>query len=72
VIYTGEQDPMAGFEHTQTVIMNLLDGLSGCYRTMVVDNFFTSVSLAKRLLEHDMNLIGTLRSNRAELGSKVL
>ncbi len=31
VIYTGEKDPMAGLWHAQTVVMNLLDGLEGCY-----------------------------------------
>ncbi len=67
-MYTGEQDPMGGLEHAQTVVMNLLDGLSGCYWALVADNFFTSISLAKRLLEHDTYLIGTLRSNHASSG----
>ncbi len=52
--------------------MNLLDGLEGCYRTVVADHFFTSIFLAKHLLQHDTYLIGTLRNNRAESGSKVL
>jgi hypothetical protein len=72
VIYTGEQDSMAGIGHAQAVVMNLLDGLEGCYRTLVADNFFTSISLAKNLLEHDTYLIGTLRSNRIGSGSEVL
>ena len=62
---------MAGLGHAQTVVMHLLDDLEGCYRTVVADNFFTSIPLAKRLLEHDTYLIGTLRSNRAGLGSEV-
>ena len=70
VIYTGQQDPMAGLGHTQTVVMHLLDDLEGCYRTVVADNFFTSIPLAKCLLEHDTYLIGTLRSNRAGSGSE--
>ncbi|CAF4981429.1 unnamed protein product [Rotaria sp. Silwood1] len=45
----GQQDPMTGLGHPQTVVMKLLDGLDGCYRTVVADNFFTSISLAKRL-----------------------
>jgi hypothetical protein len=49
---------------------NEFDDLEGCYRTVVADNFFTSISLAKRFLEHDTYLIRTLRSNRAESGSK--
>lgn len=72
LIYTGEQDPMARAGHAETVVMNLLDGLSGCYRTVVADNFFTSISLAKRLLAHDTYLIGTLRSNRAASGKELL
>lgn len=72
LIYTGEQDPMAGVGHAETVVMNLLNGLSGYYRTVVADNFFTSISLAKRLLAHDTYLIGTLRSNRAASGKELL
>ena len=64
LMYTGEQDPVAGLGHAETIGMNLLDGLSGCYRTVVADNFFTSISLAKSLLAHDVYLIGTLRRNR--------
>ena len=72
MIYTGQQDPMAGLGHAEAVVMNLLDGLEGCYRTVVADNFFTSISLAKHLLEQDTYLIGTLRSNRASSGHKVV
>jgi hypothetical protein len=52
LIYTGEQDSTAGVGHAQTVVMKLLDGLDECYRTVVADNFFTNISLAKCLLEH--------------------
>ncbi|CAF1215453.1 unnamed protein product [Didymodactylos carnosus] len=63
---------MAGLGHAQTVVLSLLDGLDGCHRTVVADNFFTSISLAERLLEHDTYLIETLRSNRAGSGSEVV
>jgi hypothetical protein len=72
VIYTGEQDLTAGVGHAQAVIMKLLDGLDGCYRTVVADNFFTSISLAKCLLEHNTYLIGTLRKNRVGSGGRIL
>ena len=72
VIYTNEQDSMASVGHAQAVVMNLLNGLHGCYRTVLVDNFFTNTSLAKYLLEHDTYLIGTLRSNRVGSESEVL
>jgi hypothetical protein len=72
LIYTGQQDPMAGVGHAERVVMDLLDGLSGCYRTVVADNFFTSISLAERLLAHDTYLTGTLRTNRAASGKEIL
>ena len=31
MIYTGQQDPMKGLGHAETAVMNLLDGLFGCY-----------------------------------------
>ena len=65
MVYTDKQDPTAGLGHAQTVVMDLKDGLFGCYRTVVAENFFTSISLVKSLLRHDTYLIGTLRSNRA-------
>jgi hypothetical protein len=71
MIYTGKQDPTAGLGHGQTVVLNLADGLLQCHRTVVVDNFFTSISLAERLLQNDTYLIGTLRSNRAGSGHEV-
>jgi hypothetical protein len=51
--YTGEKESMSGVGHAQGIVMKLLDGLDGCYRTVVADNFYTSISLAKYLLEHN-------------------
>ena len=65
MVYTSKQGPTAGLGHAQTVVLDLADGLLGCHRTVVVDNFFTSISLAESLLRNDTYLIGTLRSNRA-------
>ena len=63
---------MAGTGHAQAIVMNLLDGLEECYRTVLADNFFTSTSLAKYLLEHDTYLIRIVRVNAVRSGSKVL
>jgi hypothetical protein len=71
-IYTGKRDPTSGAGHAQTIVMELADGLLGYHRTVVVDNFFTSISLAKCLLRNDTYLIGTLRSNRIGLWHEVL
>jgi hypothetical protein len=65
MVYTGKQYPKAGVGHAQPVVMDLVDGLLGYCRPAVADNFFTSISLAKYLLQNDTYLIETLRSNRA-------
>lgn len=70
--YTSQQDPMAGLGYFEAVVINLLNGLSGCYRTVVADNFFIGISLATRLLEKETYLIGTMRSNRAGSGQDVV
>ena len=72
IIYSGEQYPTAAIGHAKAIVMNLLDDPGGCYRTVVADNFFTNISLAKHLLEHDKYLIGTVRANCVRSGSKVL
>lgn len=41
---------------------NNLDG-----RSVVTDNFFTSVSLSRKLLAQKITLIGTVRHNRGEV-----
>ncbi len=72
IIYTGKQNPTTGLEHSQTVTIQLLKDLFGCYQTAVVDNFFTSIGLAKRLLRNDTYLIETLRSNRVGSGKAIV
>ena len=52
--------------------MGSSEDLLGCYRTVIVDNFFTSIPLAKCLLRNYTYLIGTLRSNRVGAGHKVV
>ena len=71
IIYTGEQESMVGVGHAQAVITKLLNDLDGCYRTVVADNYFTTISLANYLLDHDTYLIGTLRSNRVGSGRAI-
>ena len=57
MVYTGKQDPTASFGHAQTIAIDLADGHLGCHRTVVLDNFFTGMALAKSLLQNDTYLI---------------
>lgn len=72
VIYIDQQHPMASFAYGQTVETNLLDGLDECYLTVIANNFFISIHPAERLLEHDIYLIRTLRSNHIGSRSEVV
>lgn len=71
IIYTDQHDSIAGLGHAQIVVMDLLDDLEGCYRTVLADNFFTGILLTRHLLEHDRYLIGTLRGNCVGSGSEI-
>ncbi|CAF1549461.1 unnamed protein product [Adineta ricciae] len=65
MVYTGKQSSIAGYGHAETVVRQLVNDFLGCYRTVVADNFFTTISLAQYLLQNDTYLIGIFRSNRA-------
>lgn len=62
-IYCGkEQD--AGASVPSNVVMTLSECLLDTGRTVVVDNYYTSLDLANKLLDRKTHLVGTLRSNR--------
>ncbi|XP_050298584.1 piggyBac transposable element-derived protein 4-like [Anthonomus grandis grandis] len=44
--------------------MELMEGLLDSGRTIYTDNWYTSVSLAKRLIDRKTHLVGTIRANR--------
>lgn len=49
----------------ERVVLTLTDGLNGS--NVTADNLFISVSLAKKLKERQMTLVGTIRKNRKEI-----
>ena len=49
---------------SERVVLQLCDGLLDSKRTLYTDNFYTSVSLARKLLRRKTHLVGTLRGNR--------
>lgn len=54
------------------VVMKLCEPYLGVGRSVVTDNFYTSVELAQKLLENQTYLIGTLRKNRKGLPKQVI
>ncbi|TWW54941.1 hypothetical protein D4764_0240580 [Takifugu flavidus] len=51
----------------ETVVQQLCSGIRGTGRNITMDNFFTSVPLAEKLLEKDLTIVGTLRQNKADI-----
>lgn len=49
------------------VVMTLTEPFFGSGRDVCTDNYFTSHSLARQLLEKNLTLLGTIRSNRREI-----
>ncbi|CAF1527960.1 unnamed protein product [Adineta ricciae] len=50
-----------------SVVLELLKPLYGSNRNVTIDNFFTSVQLAKDLQMKNLTLIGTLRKNKPDI-----
>lgn len=49
------------------VALKLVEPFTQCWRNVTTDNFFTSSSLATKLLAKRTTLVGTMRSNKREL-----
>ncbi|XP_060880613.1 piggyBac transposable element-derived protein 4-like [Metopolophium dirhodum] len=64
IIYEGEQS-IKGESLTETIVSDLCENYLNEGRTIVTDNFYTSVPpLAEKMLSTNTHLVGTLRKNR--------
>ena len=52
---------------SEFVVLKLIEPFTGAGRNVTTDNFFTSKSLASKLLEKRTTLVGTIRANKREL-----
>lgn len=70
-IYIGDEDSETNIDKdtglplglSEPVVLHLCQNVLDNGRTLYIDNFYTSVSLAKSLLKRKTHLVGTLRSN---------
>ncbi|KAL7827205.1 hypothetical protein SRHO_G00329230 [Serrasalmus rhombeus] len=64
-----EQDPSRpnGERLSETVVMRLMEPFMDKGRTVTTDNFFTSFSLAQRLLSRKTAIVGTVNKSRQEI-----
>lgn len=67
-VYTGKTVGQ-GREQNQgeRVVLDLTQDMQGSGRNVTTDNFFTSLSLSKKLSQRKITLLGTVRKNRREL-----
>ena len=56
----------------QRVVLQLTDFLTGSGCQIYMDNFFTSLQLARNLLGRQMTMTGTIRRNKSELPSEMM
>ena len=72
-VYCGQESSIDKTETVPTkVVINLTTDLLGKGRTLCVDNYYTSVELAHKLLNEKTYLLGTLRTNRKNNPKNVL
>ena len=70
-VYTGK-DPTIGRKVNQEArfVKDLVKEIENSGRNVTCDNFFTSVSLARDLLQKKLTLVGTMRRSKSELRPK--
>ena len=70
-IYLGKQMNIREKNQAERVVLELSSCLDSGVN-ITVDNFFTSISLANKLLENNMTLLGTLRTNRKGIPAEMI
>lgn len=71
IVYEGKQS-IPGQALGETIVLSLCEKYLEKGRTVVTDNFYTSVPLAKQLVIKKTHLVGTLRKNRRYLPREVI
>ena len=66
-IYCGKRNGVREKDQGENVVLRLLDGFYLQGLNITCDNFFTTYSLARKLIAKKMTIVGTIRKNRKEL-----
>lgn len=65
--YLGKDETRLSVPLGEFVALKFIDQYIGCGRTVITDNFFTSLPLATKLITKSTSLVGTIRQNKREL-----
>lgn len=70
-VYLGKNVQTHGKPLAEYYVLKLVESIKGVNRSLTMDNWFTSVPLAKKLLGQDykITILGTIRKNKRELPS---
>ena len=70
-VYTGKDAGSAQETNQGTrIVPDLVEDVENSIRNITCDNFFTNLSLARKLLQRKLTLVGTMRKNKPELLTK--
>lgn len=73
IVYTGSSNPeLTGTGHTSKVVLSLMKDYLDNGHSLFMDNYYNSVPLTKKLLDHNTYVTGTLRSNRKDNPAEVV
>lgn len=71
-VYCGQEHKNENLTVPTSVVLKLIEPLLDKGRVLYVDNYYTSVELAKVLLHRKTHLVGTLRRNRRQNSKEVV
>ena len=72
ILYEGKQGPTPKKNLAANIVTQLVRGLENKGHRLYTDNYYTSVDLALSLMDKQIGLTGTIRSNRKKLPKEVL
>ena len=66
-LYSGKQSSQPEKNQGERVVRDMVSTIEGSGRNVTMDNFFTSVTLARQLLSKKLSIVGTMRKNKPEI-----
>ena len=69
--YVGKEEDRASTGLGEFVTLSLLEPYQNAGLNVTCDNFFTSLSLAKKLLQQHTTIVGTIRGHRREIPNEI-
>ncbi|CAK1587852.1 unnamed protein product [Parnassius mnemosyne] len=72
IVYVGQTPSPQNMSVPEYYVMELSEPLYGSHRNITMDNWFTSIPLAKNLIGKELTMVGTTRKNKGEIPESFL